>query len=766
VEVASRSGGRDVEEARVGEEPRPGSVRLWLRRARRLARAVRELAVRYRSRYTHLHALLARHVRPATDGSAHWADAQQVGNGRKTGLLIAAGASVTYRLRIEPSAVFRVFVAAGPGWQASEPLRCRVEARSLSDGMSARAARAVGAGLTLACGWREICLSLARVGAGEIDLELAVESAPGSAPSTPETIWGDPALFVDEGPRWRAWLRALWKLATVLVGGDAMTGLRRFIDLAERLSPEPPFRGLPAQECDRLRARARALRIRPMITVLVAGDDPRADLLRSLQSLRAQSYDNWEAWVCRPGTTPSPLPLSDPRIKGSPPADSGLAASLNGAMAASRGDFLAVLNPGDELSADALVRMVEALEAEPATDVLYSDEAGAEEFGAKPSPLPNPDWSPELLLSYPYVGRPCLLRRELIERLGGWREECLAAEEYDLILRSAAAGARIQHVRRRLYRRAPRSEDGADRFAASAALAARRVALESHLRVAGPRAEVIEVPPPVHLRVRCLLPDRPLVSIIIPTRDRLPLLRRCLDSIEQRTDYAPYEIVIVDNESAAPTTLAFLSRCPHRVIRFPGPFNFAAINNAAARAARGEYLVFLNNDTQVRSREWLSAMLEWARQPEVGCVGAKLLLPDGRLQHVGVVLRDGAPEHLLHHQRAGHGNRWTETELVRNFASVTAACMMVKRSAFEEAGGFDEAFPVNYNDVDFCLRLRRRGLRHVYTPFATLYHDESASRAPGATEAEYRRLTSLYGELLSNDPYWPPLDASRVEADV
>ena len=224
----------------------------------------------------------------------------------------------------------------------------------------------------------------------------------------------------------------------------------------------------------------------------------------------------------------------------------------------------------------------------------------------------------------------------------------------------------------------------------------------------------------------------PPVSIIIPTRDRLPLLRQCLESIERRTDYAPYEIVIVDNDSAEPATLDYLSRSPHRVIPFPGPFNFAAMNNAAARAVRGDYLVFLNNDTEVQGAGWLSAMLEWARQPDVGCVGAKLLLPDGRLQHVGVALRNGAPEHLFHHQRVGQGNRWTDTELVRNYASVTAACMMVKRSVFEEAGGFDESFPVNYNDVDLCLRLLGRGLRHVYTPFATLYHHESASRALGA----------------------------------
>ncbi len=765
--VASPRARADDGAGSAGLEPRRGGLLLWLHRARRLIRAVRELAFRSGSRYTHLHALLPQEGRAPSNASesVRWADAV-VGGRRRTSLVMSTGTSVTYRLRVEPGAVFRAFVAADPagGPAASTPLWCRAVARTLAGGAQTQAVHAIRPWRASAPAWEEIRLGLRHVAAEEVCLELAVEGAQPGELGTARAVWGDPALFVRDASRGSAWPRALKRLAAALTGGDVTKELQRIVDLAEQLSLEPRFRGSPAEDSDRLHARVRELPHRPLITLLVAGHGPDDALARSLWSLGAQFYGDWEAWIYASGALPTPVLPADPRVKVSPRTGNGPADALNGALAACSGEFLALLNPGDELSTDALLRMVEELGTEPVPDVLYTDEAPPDGLGEE-TEVRKPDWSPELLLSYPYVGRLCLLRRDLVERLGGWRDETLAAEEYDLVLRATAAGARIRHVRRLLYRRAPRKE-GADRFSGKAALAARRAALEAHLGAAGLWGEVTSAPPPVHLRVRCALPDRPLVSILVPTRDRLPLLRQCLDSVERRTDYAPYEIVIVDNESTDPATLEFLSRSPHRVLPFPGPFNFAAINNAAARAARGEYLVFLNNDTEVRSPEWLSAMLEWARQPAVGCVGAKLLLPDGRLQHVGVVLRRGAPEHLFHHQRPGRGNRWTDTELVRNYASVTAACMMIKRSVFEEAGGFDESFPVNYNDVDLCLRLLRRGFRHVYTPFAVLLHHESASRSPGATDSEYRHLTARHGQWLSNDPYWPPLASSRVEADA
>ncbi|PYR73113.1 MAG: hypothetical protein DMF86_21385, partial [Acidobacteria bacterium] len=247
---------------------------------------------------------------------------------------------------------------------------------------------------------------------------------------------------------------------------------------------------------------------------------------------------------------------------------------------------------------------------------------------------------------------------------------------------------------------------------------------------------------------------RPLVSIIIATRDRVDLLKQAIESLESRTTYSPYEILIVDNDSREPETREYFNACGHRVVPCPGAFNFSRINNAGARAARGDYLIFLNNDTEVIADDWIGAMLEWAAQPDIACVGAKLLFGDGRIQHAGVTLHDGSAFHHGYGERVG-GTNWIDIELVRNFSAVTAACLMIRRELFLLAGGFDESFPIAYNDIEFCVRLRRRGYRHVYTPYAVLYHHESSSRRPGVARGEGEHLRAAVGRLLWHDPFAP-----------
>jgi GT2 family glycosyltransferase len=547
--------------------------------------------------------------------------------------------------------------------------------------------------------------------------------------------------------------------------GDPAGAAGRFVDPADRLSPQAYLRGRESTEANRAREQAGHIPAQPTASLLVPVEDASADALcRSVESLSLQRHQAWEALICggnarAENTARAALRrvAPDPRVRIASPAGQGIADALNRALNEARGEFVGVLRPGDALAPDALSRIIAAV-APASPDILYSDEDCVDETGTLGGPIFKPDWSPELALSYPYVGGLCLLRRRMVHELGGWREECAAAEEYDLILRAAASGAAIAHVPDVLYHRHRDDQEDADRLGGPSALEARTRALERYIRTAPLPADIIRIPTPPGLRVRCRIEGNPLVSVIIPTRDLLESLRRCIGSIQSRTRYAPYEIVIVDNDSIEPATREYLVGCGHRVVPHPGPFNFGALNNAGARVARGTYLLFLNNDTEVIEPEWLSAMLEWAQQPSIACVGAKLILGDGRLQHVGVAMRSGAPHHLFYRQQPGQGNRWSDTDLVRDCVAVTAACLMIRRNAFEAVGGFDESFPVNYNDVDLCLRLAERGFRTVYTPYAVLYHHESSSRPAGVSAGEERHLRDVHGERLWTDSYWPDVE--------
>jgi GT2 family glycosyltransferase len=247
------------------------------------------------------------------------------------------------------------------------------------------------------------------------------------------------------------------------------------------------------------------------------------------------------------------------------------------------------------------------------------------------------------------------------------------------------------------------------------------------------------------------------VSVIIPSKNHARLLARCLGSIETKTTYGKYEILVADNGSTDPATKELLARLRHKVVPFPEPFNYSRINNFAVRQANGEYLLFLNDDTEVRSPEWMTAMLELCQLPGVGAVGAKLLFPSGRVQHAGVVLGlGGVAGHAYYQFSAKARGYFDALHSIRNFSAVTAACMMVRRSVFEQVGGFDEAFPLNFNDVDFCLRVRRAGYRIVWTPFAELYHYESATRVPQVKVEEMHLIHERWGALLLNDPFYSP----------
>ncbi len=499
-------------------------------------------------------------------------------------------------------------------------------------------------------------------------------------------------------------------------------------------------------------------------------------LRKAIESVRGQIYPYWELCLVDDASTEAHVKMvleeyaaSDPRVRVKYlTQNEGIAGASNHALGLTTGEFVGLLDHDDELSPEALFEVVKRLNEYPTLDLLYSDEDKLEMDGQRVDPFFKPDWSPDLLLSMNYITHLSVFRRSLLQELGGFRRGFEGSQDYDLLLRFTERTNKIAHIPRILYhwRKIPGSA-AASTTAKTFAYEAGRKAIENALGRRGDEGQVESFMPGCYA-VRYRLLSTPLVSIIIPNKNRWQLLQQCLHSIEEKTSYLQYEIIIIDNDSTEPETLRNLDSLSRRwrVDRYAGPFNFAAINNFAAAQAKGEYLLFLNNDTEVIRDDWLTAMVEQAQRPDVGVVGAKLLYPDGRNQHAGVVLGvggvaghafKGLPEHNLDY--------FGLAAVVRNCSAVTAACMMVPRRVFEEVSGFDERLRVAFNDVDLCLRVRCKGYLIVYTPFALLYHHEGATRGALHPLEDEELFWKLWGDLIRRgDPYYNPnLTLSRED---
>ncbi|HUK92071.1 MAG TPA: glycosyltransferase [Blastocatellia bacterium] len=511
----------------------------------------------------------------------------------------------------------------------------------------------------------------------------------------------------------------------------------------------------------------------PTISVVMPVYDPPPEFLNlAIQSVVDQVYDRWELCIADDASRDRRIRLlleqwasRDSRIKlAFRELNGGISEASNRAAELATGEYLLLIDNDDALAHDALAEAALYFSHRPDTDVLYGDEDKVDAKGRRYDPAFKPDWSPELFLSYNYLNHPLFLRRSLFWQAGGFRTQMNLAQDWDLGLRVTEAARHVGHIPKVLYhwRAIPSSVAYSGESKPKGMLAARDV-LADAFRRRGIQAEVFQpdwaVAGALALYGHRFADNGPSVSILIPTKNNVAILRACIDSLA-RTTYANYEIVVIDDGSDDPKTLEYLAQIPHRVLRIPSPngaFSFADINNQAVEQVSSDYVLFLNDDTEVIAPEWLSQMVGYLGIPGVGAVGARLLYPNGRVQHAGVIHASHLPGpwHAFRYGSARDpGFMWWSMS-TRNCSAVTAACMLTPRNLFMEIGGFDaEAFPVAYNDVDYCYRLLGSGRRIVFSATSELIHHESISRGPDGDPAELARIFTKYRDF--TDKYYSP----------
>ncbi len=466
-----------------------------------------------------------------------------------------------------------------------------------------------------------------------------------------------------------------------------------------------------------------------LITVVQAGSE--AALGATLESLGMQLYKGWGLTVLSDAPMPDSLFGSGTNLEWIQTTSAEFVETLNSSVRETGADWIAVLDAGDLLAPHALFSFADYANLYDGWKLIYCDSDVALPDGSGSKPRFLPDYNAELLRSTPYFGNFCLIAREAVQAVGGIRA-VPGCEMYDLAFRTIEkyGEAAIGHVPDVLLHQ--REENRGMYDEPPVREMACQVVTEHLERIGQPARVSAGLLPGSHY-IQYLHDAQPLVSIIIPTKDRLDLLKPCIQSLLEKTSYSNFEVLVVDNNSSDPATLDYLDSldvgsAKARVLRYPHEYNFSAINNFAVREAKGEYLVLLNNDTQIVQEQWLDRMMAHGQRREVGVVGARLVFADQRIQHAGVILGLGTADHPFIGLPMNEPGYLGRAQLAQNYSAVTAACLLVRRSVYEEVGGLDEeVFKVLYNDVDFCLEVGEHGYKIVYTPFATVVHHGSSS---------------------------------------
>ena len=522
-----------------------------------------------------------------------------------------------------------------------------------------------------------------------------------------------------------------------------------------------------------------AFAYKPLVSIVVpCYKTDRVYLSELLGLVLVQSYDNWELFLMDASTEWDAVATLAVGVHNEGvyrielPGNGGIVVNTNAGIQQATGDHIAFLDDGDILKPDALFHYVAAL-TKAAEDehlrVLFCDEDMFQKTGEWGQPVFKTKLNFDLLYSHNCVTHFLMVEKALIDRIGMSPEDVAGAQDYDLTLRCLAAGARFEHVAHVLYHWRVHPGSTADGSADSKpyAIEVGRLALQRHFNVLGICVTVEETETPFVYRMRYALPESaPLVSIVIPTKDHVETLDACVMSIAQKATYANYEIVLVENNSKDPETFAYYETLPERVaaasegkgsarvVCWPGEFNYSQIINFGVEHAKGDYLLLLNNDTEVISADFIEEMMGYLQRPDAGVVGAKLYFADHLVQHAGILV--GVRGALAHANQDFSAKR--EGYLARavrpgNFSAVTGACQMVRRDVFEQVGGYNEEFAVGFNDADFCLRVWEAGYRTIFTPYAELYHYEFTSR--GREEANEEKLRRWKREQAVFIQRWP-----------
>ncbi len=566
--------------------------------------------------------------------------------------------------------------------------------------------------------------------------------------------------------------------------------------LADRLTPKSGADGSYhawymrhcAQKGERSMQRAHVLPFQPKISLLACADNVSISPLRAMMdSVLAQSYENWELLVTEKSGAQDMRALldeyarRDARIRPVyPSAEQTLSNGRTAALPFAAGDFAGFLDGEDLLAPEALYETALAMQ-DPMADVIYTDEDSVDAQGKRyADPLLKPDFSPDLLRSYPYIGHLLLVRKSLLDLLTDLPDERSEAADYALALRCTECARNVRHVAKILYHKRQSAEQPQDIEQLEAqpqdtvqlrAFEDGKKVLEAHISRMGLTGEVrpaANLPGAYHVSYR---PEgSPLVSVIIPNRDHTEDLDRCIRSILDNSTYRNLEIVVVENNSQEEGTFPYYEKIRSaypqvRTVVWDGPFNFSAINNFGAQSARGDYLLFLNNDTDLIAPDSIGEMAGMAARPDVGIVGAKLLYADGTVQHAGIVYGIGGfAEHIFHGMAGDAPGYMGRAAVTGNVSAVTGACMMMRREVFEAVGGFPEEYPIAVNDVELCMRIGAAGYRIVFQPEALWHHYESKSRGYEDTPEKRERLMGEIGRFRerwgavvdAGDPYYNP----------
>jgi len=596
--------------------------------------------------------------------------------------------------------------------------------------------------------------------------------------------------FSEIGDAGQSGFRFFWDTAglpegpyTVRIAAISKNGQRRETACQVRIDREtPPDYGFwisrhepTAAQLRKLRLDAANFAMRPLISIAVpVYKTPPALLKRCIESVMNQTYPDWQLCLADDGSGDAALTAllgqyarNDRRIRVTSLLDNrGISAATNAALHLATGDYVAFLDHDDELAPFALSEVIEAINESPDVDLFYSDEDKIDEQGRRYEAFFKPGWSPDLFLSCNYVCHFTVMKRSLLERAGGLHEKYSGAQDYEFLLRVSELQPNIRRIPKILYHwRAMAGSTAKSSSEKPAASADGQRALAAYLARTAPGARVEEVGV-CRYRVRYPIAGSPRVTILIPSCSHKNVFR-AVDDVLEKTTYKRYDILLIDNSRSSSDIQQHVERlrarqAPIQYVDWRGkPFNFAAMNNAAARTATSPYLLFLNDDTSIVTGDWLEAMLEHAQRPQVGAVGAQLWYPNNLIQHAGVVMGlYGNCSHAFKGLPGGLRHYFDFPNVIRNCSAVTGACLLVSREKFFQAGAFDEVnLAVAFQDVDLCLKLLELGYRNVYTPYARLYHYESASKTekdkiPDAAEDAF--MKQKWARYIADDPYYNP----------